>query len=64
MARNHGDTNFSAREQRLAAQNAVLKAKNEALKAARTADAVRAKERLEKVKAHAQAMIAKAKAKK
>ena len=63
MARNHGDTNLSAREQRLTAQNVVLKARLEAEKAKRAADAARSKERMEKVKAHAQKQIAKVKGK-
>lgn len=63
VARNPGDTNFSVREQRLVAQNAALKAKLEAEKAARRADAVHARERIANVKARAQDQIARAKAK-
>ena len=53
MARNPGDTNFTVREQRLVAQNAALKAKLEAEKAARKADAAHAREKLTNAKAKA-----------
>jgi hypothetical protein len=59
VARNPGDTNFSAREQRLVAQNAALKAKLDAEKAGRKADAVHATERIANAKAYAQEQIAK-----